>query len=170
MNAWLVDANRLPGPDREKWPVDDLLAPSPGNAFAVMIYSYTEFSLHKMVGNLAVYEGPPSNPKVVFLPPRFECAVWDRDESVQWLSDTTCVVWVWSLAEREALPRGFCGRAYLDLDNRTVGLEKSTSAYPPQRVGEVPVGLTWYSWGWVERHWQTAKYARALPPSDVPAA
>lgn len=140
----------------------DELVPSPDSAFAAVLYSCNEFSLGKFVGKVAILEGPAANPRVVFRPSGFDCAAF-WGPSIRWLNRTTCVLSVCSW---------FFGRAYLKMDERTVGFERGRYPWPwsvyPKRffvdgVREVPVGLPWYSWEWVERHWQEAGRRGRLP-------
>jgi len=150
MKGWNVDLSKLPGPDRKKWSVGDILVPSPDNSLAAMIYSYSEFSIGKMVGLLALLKAPPEKPQVIFRPPEMQCFVWFNENSIQWLDHTTCVVTVCSLN------KGFVGRMYINTSERSVGFEKGVLS--GEQVNQVPAGLMWYTWEWVELNWAEAKY------------
>ncbi|RII25409.1 MAG: hypothetical protein CXR31_14555 [Geobacter sp.] len=87
---WNIEVKKLPGPDRKKWLyLDDREHVSPDGKRLALIYSIAEISMGWDIGQLALFEGSPQDPKPLFIEP--ELRVMGYCQNMPWLDNSTCV-------------------------------------------------------------------------------
>lgn len=87
---WNIDIKNLPGPDRKKWLyLDDRVHLSPDGKCLALIYSIAEISMGWDIGQLALFEGSPQDPRTLLIEP--ELKVMGYCQKMPWLDISTCV-------------------------------------------------------------------------------
>jgi len=163
---WTIDANRWPGPDRQKWDLYDEVVPSPDGKYAAVLYSCGEISLCVFVGLLTLLEGPHDNPTVVLQPRDFLCYSMPS-QSVQWLNGSRYFVvtayirrrfrnWIdpaFTFVDTEKrtfahykITLELVGRRFAEVDNAwVIPADNDNSRHVPALTIS-PDGLTWQPW------------------------
>jgi len=148
LTDWIVDTSRWR--KRGEWEHDVIVA-APGEAYAAVLYGCHEISAYWSIGNPAILGGPPEQPTVLFRPVGMTCILSSISvaHGIHWISSGCCAMLVYKPAFGSALPEGFSGEMYIDVDAGKACFEKRS---PIERNPAVPTDPKWCDWAWIEQN------------------